>query len=267
MVVEHIASRVVSVAVLAQEFSCSRIISFCRSLGIVLISSMASSKHASQFSDKLIEFIQQLLDNKDKIAPNTTSQRIIDYAIQERIARYHPGLKAQQFLVHNENRGKLMLDWYQMHENGSKIKKAGARESKVSKDCVAFELASCHRAVQIASNEQLVAQSNGHIAPVIGNETFVSVAGGHFSQFVKAAEAGCKTPIVELQDACGCLSVAVLSKDDEYFKSLCENGWEWLVFPAAALDAWPALADFLQFAFNSGTFDRSIQISHIAKIQ
>ena len=185
------------------------------------------------------------------VAPMTSVQRIVKTCVEQHIARYVPGLRADQFLVHEENRGKLMLDWYKMHENGHKISKAGARRSKVSKDAVAFEMGH-DRAAQIAANVKLVQHASGHMAPVTNTENFVSVAGSHFSQFVKAAMAGCKTPIKGLQDGNGKLNKQALCGECEYFEDLAESGWEWLIFPANARIAWPKLADFLQFAYNAG---------------
>ena len=204
-----------------------------------------------QFSAQQLKTIQDMLDSRNTVAPNVLVQRIVAYALDQKIARYVGGIRASQFLVHNENRSTLMLDWCKVHVNGAKISQAGARKAKLNKDSVAFELGP-DSDVHISANHKLVLQSNGHIAPVHGSESYASVAGGHFSQFCKAAVAHCKTPIKELQDANGNLSMQVLCHQDEFMQDLIENGWDWLIFPAAAEKAWPQLADFLQFAYNAG---------------
>ena len=83
-----------------------------------------------------------------------------------------------------------------MNSNGYNIKVAGASRSKIS-DCVAFGISSKQnvREQQIVANRKLVSSSEGFVAPVSGKEQYLSVAGTHFVQFVKAAING--TPTLE----------------------------------------------------------------------
>ena len=140
-----------------------------------------------------------------------------------------------------------------MNSNGYNIKVAGASRSKIS-ECVAFGISSKQnvREQQIVANRKLVSSSEGFVAPVSGKEQYLSVAGTHFVQFVKAAINGCKTNVAELQDGSGCLSVQGLAKNDEVFDELINSGWHWIVFSEGAETAWPSLPSFLQYAYNSG---------------
>ena len=199
-----------------------------------------------------VKHVQDLLDD-ESLAPFTKLQRIVRYAVDQNIACYIDGLKADLFCVHPDNRSSLLLDWFKMHENGWKIKKAGANEAKLNESvCFEVSIDVKKRKIQIDLNKKLVNEAKGHVAPVTGKERYISVGASHFSQFVKAALAGAKTPIKELQDANGCLQAGVLTKGDEFFESLINRGWKWLVFPASAQTTWPKLPSFLQFAYNAG---------------
>ena len=121
-------------------------------------------------------------------------------------------------------------------------------------DSIAFMMSAnkTKRQAQIDANQALVDASDGMMAKITGRENLLSAAGSHFSQFVKAAMDGCRTPIPELQDANGCLCVQHLSKDDEEFGTLCGAGWRWIVFTEMAEVAWPGLPPFVQYAHNAG---------------
>ena len=204
------------------------------------------------YTPEQINFVENLLQDKT-LAPYVKLQRIVHYCVKENIASYIDNLTADLFCIHPDNRSSLLLDWFKMHSNGANIKKAGANEARLQ-ESVAFELSHnlTEKAAQLNSNRKLVKDSGGHVAPVTGKERWISVGASHFTQFVKGAGVGVKTPIAELQDANGCLQNAILEKDDEFFANLIKRGWRWLIFPAQAQVAWPTLPSFLQFAYNAG---------------
>jgi hypothetical protein len=190
---------------------------------------------------------------RTQLAPYTKLQRINAYCIANNIAYRLESLTADKFCVHMSNRSELLLDVHNMHQKGHCIKTSGAMESKTS-ESVAFELSTqpAVRERTLVGNQKVVDNAGGLMAPVTRKEQYSSVGGSHFSQFVKATCAGCKTNVPELQDANGHLSVQVICKDDEYFLKLCNQGWSWLIYPARAELARPTLADFLQSAYNAG---------------
>ena len=68
--------------------------------------------------------------------------------------------------------------------------------------------------------------------------------------FVRASNAGCRTPFKELQDATGHISKEILCRDPE-FKTMIEEGWEFIVLPWQVGATWPQLAEFAQRALNA----------------
>jgi len=163
-----------------------------------------------------IDTVQGLIDD-DTLAPYVKLQRLIKFSKDEGIADVIDGLTADRFLVHSDNRGGLLLDVYKLHQNGANIKRAGANQARLQ-ESVAFEVSTNikQREDQFASNRKLVENSGGYLAPVTGAERWRSVGTSHFSQFVKGAMHGVKTPVASLQDANGCLQTSILEKSDDF---------------------------------------------------
>ena len=73
---------------------------------------------------------------------------------------------------------------------------------------------------------------------------------GHTTQGFKAANAGCFTPFVTLQDSQQNIDLNKL-KTDLRLKKLLEKGWTWVIIPWQADDEWPQMADIFQRALNA----------------
>jgi len=211
----------------------------------------AEADHAI-YTTLQIDTVQGLIEDST-LAPYVKLQRIIKHCKQEGITQTVENVTADMMLVHPDNRGSLLLDFYKMHQNGSNIKKAGANTARLQESvCFGVSTNIAKRSLQFDANRKMVANSGGHVAPVAGHERYISVGTSHFSQFCKGALAGVKTPIAALQDANGCLQKSTLEKNDEFFSSLLNDGWSWLVFPPESDETWPELANTLQFALNAG---------------
>ena len=95
----------------------------------------------------------------------------------------------QFFLVHVANRDYLMMKPKNAHKRGAEINASGADLSQLS-NAYCFELpeAGPRRDRHIAKKRQLIKE--GLLAPINGQERFVTVGCGHTSQFCKTADVG-----------------------------------------------------------------------------
>ena len=95
------------------------------------------------------------------------------------------------FLVHQGNRGGLLISPPNAHKNGADIKACGADLDQLT-NAFCFELpeAGPIRAAHLAKNEALVNRAEGLVAPRNGAECFVSLWCGHVPHFFKVADLG-----------------------------------------------------------------------------
>ena len=87
------------------------------------------------------------------------------------------------------------------------------------------------------------------MAPVTGDETYLSVGCGHTAGFVKLAQVGCPTPEPSLATDKGMIDVGKLKRNPE-FKAMIEKGWTWKVVPAIIDHEFPNVAGIAQKALN-----------------
>ena len=78
----------------------------------------------------------------------------------------------------------------------------------------------------------------------------MSIGTGHKVCFCRGALHGCKTPLKEIQDGQGRISLEILKRDGEY-KRMLEEGWKFLVMPCQVEATWPNLPEFGQRALNA----------------
>ena len=90
----------------------------------------------------------------------------------------------------------------------------------------------------------------GLLAPINVEERHLTLGTGHCTAFVKAANAGCRTPISFIQDESGCINVEFLKKQKQ-FRLMLERGWEFTQLPWQVEVAWPSSPEILQRALNS----------------
>jgi hypothetical protein len=154
------------------------------------------------------------------------------------------------FLVHRVNRNWLMLSPYNCHRNAAKIHRGGA-DRKLLVNAICMELASGGktREEHIADNIKLVARSQGLLAPVNGQERYITVGCGHTTAFCKLAGVGGRTPEKSIQDEHGNIDVAKLCRNSE-FKHMIEKGWPWTVVDAEIDRLYPSFALIAQRALN-----------------
>ena len=103
---------------------------------------------------------------------------------------------------------------------------------------------------QIDANQKVIASACGMLAPITGRERNLTLGFGHCTDFVKAANAGCRTPITCIQDVAGSTSLPFLKMQRQY-QTMLEVGWEFIQHSWQVEAAWPSAPDVLQRALNS----------------
>jgi hypothetical protein len=109
------------------------------------------------------------------------------------------------FLTHKYNRGGLMLSPHNAHRNAQRLFISRAADKKQLINAVCFELPpdGPARESHLAANAQLIDRSDGLLAPMTGEERYITVGCGHTVAFAKNTAVGGKTPAKDLQDATG----------------------------------------------------------------
>ena len=108
------------------------------------------------------------------------------------------------FLVHKENRNRLMLNHLNVHKKGAGIYGIGADLKQLSV-AICAELApeGPTRHSQLQASNSMLNKAGGLLAPITGDELYLSLGCSHTVAFCKLAPLGGPTPIKELQDANG----------------------------------------------------------------
>ena len=134
-----------------------------------------------------------------------------------------------------------MVNAYNAHKKGHDILEAGVKPDLLPPNSLAVEVAldSKIKETQFKLNRKMVADSNGLLAPIRGDERFLTLANSHFVQWARAMDNGCKGP-----DG----SLLIVSPD---MKPLLQSGWQWRIISSEAEKMWPQLPAFAAMAMNS----------------
>jgi len=194
-----------------------------------------------------------LATSSSEIGPCTKWSRVVDILLEGnegKVAYYLKDVHTDMIMTHPMNRGKLGLNGFNVHLNGKKIKNMGANLNML-KNAVAFEKNPLKQLEQTQFNIKLSARSGGLIPPLTGLEKILSIGCGHTKEFCRAINAGCKTSEKALQDQNGKLNKFQLCQNDENLRSMCDNGWDWLVIPWEVEATFPMLPLIGQAALNA----------------
>ena len=176
---------------------------------------------------------------------------IREILVHEGLAREEKAV-AEDMIFDYSNRGGLGGNAHDAHRNAELILSNWADPQELAK---ATSMEVCPigrlREQQYEFMRRLVRRSQGLFADVKGTETSGTLACGHFSQFVKACKACCKTPLKRLQDSSGRLNAGVLGNKNKNFGAMCREGWVHLKLSFRCRVAWPRLADLVQRALNA----------------
>ena len=90
-------------------------------------------------------------------------------------------VKPKFFLTHKFNRGGLMLSPHTAHRNATRLflSKAADKKQLVNAVCFELPLSGATRASHLQANEQLISRASGFLAPITGDERYVTVGCGH----------------------------------------------------------------------------------------
>ena len=134
-----------------------------------------------------------------------------------------------------------MVNAYNAHRKGHDILQAGVKAELLPPNSLALEVAtdSKLKESQFKLNRKMVAGSNGLLAPIRGDERFLTLANSHFVQWARAMDNGCKGP-----DG----NILIVSSD---MKPLLKEGWSWRIISGEAEKLWPQLPAFAAMAMNS----------------
>ena len=156
------------------------------------------------------------------------------------------------FLTHKNNRGGLLLSPHNAHRNAAKIHVAGANISNLA-NALCVELASHGpmRDEHIQKNMALIERALGLLAPVNGDERYLTLSCGHTAAFCKVAQMLGETSAKELQIADSTkIDVQKLCKSND-FKTMIHTGWGWDVVRACVDEEFPDFSQIAQKALNT----------------
>ena len=188
------------------------------------------------------ERVQKVLDDSS-LGELAKWKAISKYLLEEKIL-YKQCIKADQLLVHPQNRGGTGVQVFNLHAKGKRILECGCDTSLlVGSTCVEMNPDQAKRAEQARLTESIYAQYPDFIAPCSGHERFLTVSSSHVSQFFKAMIAGCKSPEESLVDPkTGRMSISSISDSD--FLQACNEGWSWTVIPFYVEASWFEIKNF-----------------------
>ncbi|CAJ1442235.1 unnamed protein product [Effrenium voratum] len=98
------------------------------------------------------------------------------------------------------------------------------------------------RGAQLAANQELVSNSNGHLAPLTGQEGFLTLSASHTIAFLRCLQHGIEGPEG---------THAIVQKDKDPTQETIQKGWTWCVISAQVEEAMPHLPSFIELAMNS----------------
>ena len=155
------------------------------------------------------------------------------------------------FLTHKYNRGGLMLSPHNAHRNAEKLYLSRAADKTQLINAVCFELppSGATRDMHVEANKKLIDRSNGFLAPLTGDERYVTVGCGHTVAFCKNAAIGGKTPSFDLQDDSGNIDKNKIGQH-EVFASMVNEGWNWQVINSKVDVDYPEFAKVAQKTLN-----------------
>ncbi len=207
---------------------------------------------SSRLSPEFVAAFTELINQEMSISANEFYQKGMAILKEHKLLRYVVKQLPKFFLTHKENRNRLMLNARNVHVKGAVIYAIGADLQQLS-TAVCVELApdGPSRIANIEANKSLVSKSQGLLAPVNGEELFLTLGCGHTVAFCKAAACECLTTSSTIADSLGRVDYAKLAKQP-HFKTMMDEGWDWVVIPFQVDGLFPRFAQVVQRALNGG---------------
>ena len=142
--------------------------------------------------------MQRILAKEQALVPKLTVWNEAVSLLRELGLAHCETLRPDVLLCHPCNRGGLGLSGPNSHETAGRVLTAGADYKELSR-AAAFGISPLAREQQLAFNERLVARSKGYLAPLNGQERFLTIGTGHTAAAARAFNAGCASGSPKLQ--------------------------------------------------------------------
>ena len=146
---------------------------------------------------------------------------------------YQRNCMVTEVMVSRFNRDGLGLNAFNVHQALATVTAVGTDIEHLHK-AIAFELPAVGdmRSDELASNQRLIAGSDGLLAELTGNERLCWVACSHFTAACEAILAGCRTCEESLKDSDGNLNRMTICREDEVMERILDHGFTWTMIPA-----------------------------------
>ena len=183
-------------------------------------------------SDSVREEASKVIASNEPV--NSKMVMLNELWLKNGLASFHT-IPPCKLLVHPSNRGGSTLNGHDVLAKGEKLMGQGFRKDLLESSSVAFALSSnvTTRQQQIDANKLLVQQFPSVLAPLQGDELYMSVGASHSTSFLKAKKIG------------------GIPSGNEPLKQILEVGWKWLVLAECLEEAFPTLPLLYSAALNS----------------
>ena len=184
------------------------------------------------------------------LAINSKMQKIMN-VLKEKGLVFDQTLKVQQLMVHPNNRCGMMVSAPAAHSTGFKALQAGFDLQKLTGGyCVELSKDAVTRRMQFQRNEDLIASSDGMLAPLSQNERYLTLGNSHMTQFLRAVNSGCNAM---LEDFTTLNPEVLMTKfgGDQIFEQCLKQGWVWQCIASDVEVECPWLPAMLQASLNS----------------
>ncbi|CAJ1457777.1 unnamed protein product [Effrenium voratum] len=137
-----------------------------------------------------------------------------------------------------------MVGYHDCWQKGCQMIAVGFKRSILDGTTTCCQLATQEekRGAQLAANQELVSNSNGHLAPLTGQEGFLTLSASHTIAFLRCLQYGIEGPEG---------THAIVQKDKDPTQETIQKGWTWCVISAQVEEAMPHLPSFIELAMNS----------------
>ena len=173
-------------------------------------------------SDHVVKAYHDL--QKSGLEPMARLQKAVAMFTKENLA-WQATVCPHEVLIHPDNRGGTMLNAFDVHQKGHQLHRIGVNPDLLHGQPMAFTMSpnAAKGLEQKQANQALVAASNGMLAPVTGQERYLSVASSHFVAWCRAVLASCNTTEGEVLSMDAILAGKGQGQDDP-FRVLCLMG-------------------------------------------
>jgi hypothetical protein len=216
----------------------------------------------NRLSPLFIAEFGELMANELKMTSNECLKSGMDILSKHKLLKKVKKVHPKFFLTHKENRNRLMLNGKNCHKKGAVIERIGADRKQLSTAvCTEIAPSGPTRVSNLEANQALIKRSGGLLAPMNGEELYLSLGCGHTVAFCKVAPLCPATAEKSLQDKYGYIDYAKLLRQSE-FKAMMEEGWDWDVIPWDVDQMFPKFANIVQKALN-GSNSASTEIGEL----